>query len=86
MSKIKKRNEQTESKIKIRKSERVSTNTLVPIFSFEFMIDSKHCISCCDDTDLVALLKRIRKLSKMSWGEIQSSHRHGLGCEIINNK
>lgn len=86
MSKIKKRNNEKESKIKSRESEKSSTNVSTPIFSFEYMQDKYHCIDCCEADDLIALLKRLRTLSKVTWNEIISSQKHGIGCEKISVK
>lgn len=83
MAKIKSPNKQDNSKIKPRENKKVSTNTFTPIFSFEHMIDKCHCVDCCENDDLVALVKRIRLLSKMTWNQILSSSRHKLGCEKI---
>jgi len=54
-----------------------------PAFSLEYLQDS-HCITHCDDTDKLAFVNALRKLSKLTWGQIRSAPRHGLGSEKIN--
>lgn len=53
-----------------------------PIFSFHYLQDS-HCISRCNTEQKAAFADTMRLLSKMTWQEIKSSHRHGLGSEKI---
>ena len=53
-----------------------------PIFSFHYLQDS-HCISRCNTKQKVAFTDTMRLLSKLTWQEIKSSYRHGLGSEKI---
>jgi len=53
-----------------------------PIFSFHYLQDS-HCISLCNRGQKAAFADTMRLLSKLTWQEIKSSYRHGLGSEKI---
>ena len=53
-----------------------------PIFCFKH-IHPEYDIDQCDDKEQIALLKQIRKLSKITWQEIEYTGRHGLGSEKI---
>jgi len=53
-----------------------------PVFSLEYLQDS-HCITLCDDSDKLAFVNTLRKLSKLTWNQIRTSQRHGLGSEKI---
>jgi len=52
-----------------------------PAFSFEHLQRS-HCISeMPDHSERGLLLEAFRKLGTMTWAQINSCHRHGLGYE-----
>ncbi len=53
-----------------------------PVFSFHYLQDS-HCISRCDTKQKVSFVDKMRALSKLSWNQIMSAPRHGLGSEKI---
>ena len=53
-----------------------------PAFSFEFLQDS-HCITVCSQEDQRAFLDTMRNLSQLTWQQIRSTQRHGLGSEKI---
>ena len=61
-----------------------STNSLHPIFSFERLDGYKFSIEECNQKEKLNLILTIVRLSKMTWSEIQTTHRHGMGSEIIN--
>ncbi len=54
-----------------------------PIFCFKH-IHSTHDIDSCSADDKNALLKRLVKLSSMTWDQIKFADRHGLGFEKID--
>ena len=53
-----------------------------PVFSFHYLQDS-HCISRCNTEQKAAFANTMRLLSKLTWQEIKSSPRYGLGSEKI---
>lgn len=53
-----------------------------PIFSFHYLQDT-HCISGCTREEKAGFADTMRALSKMTWNEIRSAPRHGLGSEKI---
>ena len=63
-------------------SESVPNTQKKPAFSFDYLQDS-HCITLCDDSDQLAFVNALRKLSKLTWNQIRSTQRHGLGSEKI---
>lgn len=66
-------------------SESVPNTQKKPAFSFDYLQDS-HCITLCDDPDQLAFVNALRKLSKLTWGQIRSTQRHGLGSEKIHRR
>jgi hypothetical protein len=53
-----------------------------PIFSFDHMVAS-HSIDTCDEREKSDLTDAIWKRSRVSWRDLRSSQRHGLGAEKI---
>ena len=66
-------------------SESVPNTQKKPAFSFDYLQDS-HCITLCDDSDQLAFVNALRKLSKLTWNQIKSTQRHGLGSEKIHRR
>ena len=54
-----------------------------PAFSFDHLQES-HCITLCDESDQLAFVNALRKLSKLTWNQIRGTQRHGLGSEKIH--
>ena len=61
---------------------RVSSNDQKPIFNLEHL-KGAYCLSECSTEQKAAFADRIWRLSRLTWGEIQRAHRHGLGAEEI---
>ena len=59
-----------------------SGNQYHPKFSLRHTVKD-HCISKCSVEEKASFAETIRKLSQLSWAEIYTKHRHGLGCEPI---
>ncbi|MFN8715204.1 MAG: hypothetical protein ACK5Z2_20310 [Bacteroidota bacterium] len=55
-----------------------------PIFCFKHLHQGEFGVERCDTQDQAALLKRLNKLSQMSWQQINTAQRHGLGWEKIS--
>lgn len=53
-----------------------------PMFSFEHL-GGDYCVTECTETEKASFVLRLHTLSKMTWAEIQKSHKHGLGYERI---
>lgn len=60
-----------------------STQQEKPVFSLQY-VDNDWCICRCEQSDMASFVKRIRKLSQMTWAEIQNKGRHEYGSESIN--
>ncbi|KPH08852.1 hypothetical protein [Rhizobium acidisoli] len=59
-----------------------NTDAQPPIFSFEMMVaDTGYSVNCCQNDDQAALARQLFALSRLSWRDIKSAHRHGLGTE-----
>lgn len=56
-----------------------------PIFSFLHLQDN-YCISKCSKEQKIGFVDTMRALSKMTWNEIRSAPRHGLGSEKIERR
>ena len=59
-----------------------SPEELPPVFSFEY-IQSPYSQEECQPAEIVALVKKLCQPRKVSWRQIKQSHRHGYGCEQI---
>lgn len=56
-------------------------------FSFLHMPNGKYSIDSIKDNKFLALiLKRLKKLSNMTWKELKLSNRHASGYETIDKK
>jgi hypothetical protein len=53
-----------------------------PIFSFLYLQDN-YCISKCNKEQKIGFVDTMRALSKLTWQQIMSAPRHGLGTEKI---
>ena len=54
-----------------------------PSFCLRY-VDPSYCITNCSVEDRLAFVKRIRKLSQMTWNDIIQADRHGFGREKID--
>lgn len=72
-----------EPRIKSHDSDKIPSQLQPPIFSLKYMQRS-HCITACEQREKASFADKLRLLSKMTWNQIYSSHRHGLGCEKID--
>ena len=55
-----------------------------PIFSFH-SIEKNYCLSKCTTNEKASLADRLHRLSRLTWAELKSAPRHGLGCEKIDH-
>jgi hypothetical protein len=59
-----------------------NTDAQPPIFSFEKMVaDTGYSVTCCQGDDQAALSRQLFTLSRLTWRDIKSAPRHGLGTE-----
>ncbi|MBT9312156.1 hypothetical protein [Leptothoe kymatousa] len=61
----------------------ISPEQQPPIFSLEYL-QKDYCVTVCQVQDQAKFAIRLRKLSEMTWKEIKSAPRHGLGHEKIS--
>jgi len=62
----------------------VDYNSLAPLFSFRHMkYRSDNCLSQCSEDSKSAVVNTLLKLSQLSWNQIASVPRTGLGFESI---
>jgi hypothetical protein len=59
------------------------TNYQYPIFCFKHLHKDFN-FDICTNEEKCEFLNQISMLSKLTWQEIQTSHKHGLGSEKIN--
>lgn len=53
-----------------------------PVFCFKY-IHKDFGLNKCNDEEKIKLLERVAMLSKMTWPEIQTAPKHGVGSEKI---
>ena len=61
-----------------------STNLEYPAFCFNEIQKSYGLDDCNDNDDRISFANKIVKLGSMTWSQIQSAPRHGLGFEQID--
>jgi len=71
------------TRISARKDDAGPANLYYPIYCLRHL-DAKFGFDKCNEKELSALIKQLQKLSTLTWQEIQSSPRHGLGSEKID--
>lgn len=57
-------------------------NDYPPLFSFDHMAAS-HSVATCNDEEKAALADSMWRRSRITWRELRSAGRHGLGAEKI---
>ena len=60
----------------------ISPESLPPYFSLRYL-SGDYCLSLCTRDEKAAFADTLHRLSKLTWAQIKSSPRHGLGCEKI---
>jgi hypothetical protein len=63
-------------------SESIPAQKRKPVFSLHYL-DKKYCVSECDKDEKAGLIDQLHILSNMTWQEIDSAPRHGIGREKI---
>jgi hypothetical protein len=61
---------------------KLNYNDLCPVFSFRHM-RKKYSLEKCTPKQRQDFADRMVKLSQLTWDEITTAPRHGLGCEKI---
>ena len=62
----------------------INWDAMSPVFCLALMKEGNgYSVDCCDLPHRAALAVRLSKLSQMTWLQIKSAPRHGLGCETI---
>ena len=65
--------------------ERLSSNTLHPIFDVSALNNGPHPISACTKDEKSAFADKLVEMSQLSWQELVQSNRHKQGYEIIED-
>jgi len=55
-----------------------------PVFSFFNMRNGKYHIDTCDDEQKSSLALKLSKIGQLTWQELKTSPKHGLGYEFID--
>jgi hypothetical protein len=55
-----------------------------PVFALQYL-HQDYCVTQCETNDQASFSVQLKKLSSMTWKEIQSAPRHGLGYEKIDH-
>ena len=71
------------ARFKVNETASVSSQTMKPKFAFEYL-QSSYCISKCEKDDRAALSDALRMLSSITWAQIASAPKHGLGTETLH--
>lgn len=53
-----------------------------PVFCFRYLHNNFNLDNCSDEQK-ITLLKKLEKLSQLTWNQIQLAPKHGLGAEKI---
>lgn len=59
------------------------TNELQPVFALSYLHDGPYGLNACDQEHKSAFVDTLRKLSQLTWAQIQNADRHGCGHEKI---
>lgn len=70
------------SKIAVRSADEIPVPQQKPIFSLRHL-DGVYSISRCTKDEKAAFADTLHRLSQLTWAQIYSSPRHGLGFEKI---
>ena len=71
-----------QGKFKIPEVSKPNPDSLTPRFCLSLMKDG-GCLSECTKDEQAAFADTLRRLSKLTWGEIRQAGRHGIGYEKI---
>ena len=80
--KLKRKKPQSGNKISPPESNKFK-NIDYPVFCFKYL-QKGYSITDLDANNKSALLEQLYKLSQLSWSNIQTTHRHGMGTEKID--
>ena len=82
MTQLKKRKDQPHGAIRPRYEVEANPDELTPYFCLRYL-SGDFCLSQCQTAEKAAFADRLHKLSSMTWVQIKSAPRHGLGFEKI---
>ncbi len=82
MAKLKKYKVSGSKKLKTPPSVSVNYDRSKPKFSLEYL-QRDYCLSHCQQEEKASFADAIHKRSQLTWSQINSLPRHGLGYEII---
>ena len=80
-------------KLKNKRSKNFQVNTTIQEFDFDqfppiFSLNhikylGDYCLSKCSEENKSVILYKLLRISQLTWKEIKTAHRKGLGCEQI---
>ena len=82
MSKLRAKQRQPSGRIKEPIVYKVDSSTQNPIFCLHYL-DRAYGLSKCEKNLKVSLIHKLYELSQLTWNQITSTDRHGLGLEAI---
>jgi hypothetical protein len=72
-------------KIKKEPAEHINYDLCKPVFSFHYMqYRMKNCLTCCTQFDKASVSEKLVMLSQLTWGQLASEPKTGLGYEKID--
>lgn len=75
--------DESQGRIKAGASGNISSDDKKPKFSFCY-VQSSHCINGCQRDEKAGLTDKMYRISQLTWKQIKSADRHGLGFEKIS--
>jgi hypothetical protein len=63
-----------------------ATTHEVPAFSLKYLSSGHYCLSACSDAHRLAFVESMFRRRAITWAQIHSLDRHGLGAEEITRK
>lgn len=74
----------TSPRFSVKEEPQVNYNTRKPIFSFHYMkYRGAKCLSKCDSNSKGYFSEKLLEISQLTWAEITSAPRQGMGSELI---
>ena len=72
------------SKIKIQEKTFEIKSFEKPVFSFFNMKNGNYHIDTCNEEQKASLALKLSKIGQLTWQELKTSYKHGLGYEFID--
>jgi len=82
MGKLRSKQRPQIGRIRERRVDKVDSSTQPPIFCLHYL-DRDYGLIKCERNLKVSLIQKLYELSQLTWNQIFSTNRHGLGLELI---